>query len=181
MLRKTGIVMLVLLLTGCGVTTTTAVSSVDNGGPVQGQATGTPGATSAAATVIASTTGASSATTGCPQATQTVQWPTPPTVIITSAQTSKGAKVSVGQTLEVALAFGHKWTLGPAAGQPALTLNSPAGYGDASLQSCIWHFTGAQAGQFTLQFISAPNCPAHKECPKTIGTLAISIEVDPAQ
>jgi hypothetical protein len=116
-------------------------------------------------------------TTGCPQPTQVVQWPSPPAVIVTSADASKGATVHVGQTLEVALPFGQRRSLGPTAGHPELLLNTPAGYGDASLTSCVWRFTAEEAGQAALEFSFKPLCQARMECPQYIGLLKIPIDV----
>lgn len=158
---------LLLLLAGCGGAG--ASSGAQPPATVTGGATATP-----------TVGGVSATTTGCPQATQIVQWPSPPTVIVTTAQTAKGATVQVGQSLEVALPFGHKWTLGLDAGQPALALSTPAGYGDASLQSCIWRFTTKQAGQVTLTFSSAPICQPHRDCSQAIGLLRIPITVTTA-
>jgi len=85
--------------------------------------------------------------------------------------------VQVGQSLEVELPFGHRWSLGPAAGQPALYLDMPAGYGDLSLKSCVWHFTAQQAGQVNLSFTSGPICQAHEECPQFLVVVMIAVEV----
>ena len=179
-LPKTLVILLVMLLAGCGVTTGT--TGITNGGPLAGLPTGTPTVT---ATATASGTGRSTptvagtyaTTTGCPMATQVINWPSPPTVIITSADASKGAIVHVGQTLEVALPFGQRRSLGPGGGAPILLLNTPAGYGDASLKSCVWRFTAEQVGQATLTFTFAPICQAHMECPQFIGLLKIPINV----
>jgi hypothetical protein len=98
-------------------------------------------------------------------------------VTVTSAQASKGASLQVGQTLEIALAFGHHWSFEPVAFGGVLLLNTPAGYGDMSLKSCVWRFTAQQAGQITLNFTFAPICQLHMECPQYIGLLKIAIAV----
>jgi hypothetical protein len=94
-----------------------------------------------------------------------------------STQATKGASLQVGQTLELALVFGHRWSLGPATWEPALALDAPAGYGDASLASCIWHFTAQTAGQIMLTFTSAPVCQAHIACPQLQLVLKIPVTV----
>jgi hypothetical protein len=177
-LPKTLVLLLVMLLAGCGVTTGT--TGITNGGPLAGQPTGNPTVTATASVSGRSTptvAGTYDTTTGCPQATQVVQWPSPPAVIVTSANASTGATVHVGQTLEVALPFGQHRSLGLSAGRPELLLNTPAGYGDASLKSCVWRFTAEEAGQATLEFSFKPLCQAHMECPQFIGLLKIPIDV----
>ena len=177
-LPQTLVVLLVLLLAGCGVTTGT--TGITNGGPLAGQPTGTPIVTATASvsgTGTPTVAGKYDTTTGCPQATQVVQWPSPPAVIVTSADASKGATVQVGQTFEIALPFGQRRSLEPGGGQPILLLNTPAGYGDASLKSCVWRFTAEQVGQVTLNFTFAPICQAHMECPQFIGLLKMPINV----
>ncbi|MGO8949706.1 MAG: hypothetical protein ACLQUY_19045 [Ktedonobacterales bacterium] len=177
-LPKILILLSLMLLAACGQTTST--TGINNGGPVEGKSPGTPTVTAAptvAGTGTPAVPGTSSATTGCPLATQAVQWPSPPTVIVTSATASKGATVQVGQTVEIALAFGHRWSLMPAAGQPELVLNTPAGYGDASLKSCVWRFTAQDVGQTTLKFTFAAICQPHQACPQFVGLLNIPINV----
>ena len=176
-LPKTPILLLAMLIAGCGVTTGT--TGITNGGPMAGQPSGTPTvpATSAVSGTSTPALGTYDTTTGCPQATQVVEWPSAPAVIVTSADASTGATVQVGQTLEIALPFGQRRSLGPAAGDPELLLNTPAGYGDASLKSCVWHFTAEQAGQVTLLFTFAPICQAHQACPQYVGVLKIPITV----
>jgi hypothetical protein len=177
-LPKTLVILLVMLLAGCGVTTGT--TGITNGGPLAGLATGTSTVTATASVSGTSTpteAGTYNTATGCPQATQVVQWPSPPALIVTSANASKGVTVHVGQSLEVALPFGQRRSLGLSAGSPELLLNTPAGYGDASLKSCVWRFTAEQVGQATLNFTFAPICQAHMECPQFIGLTKISIDV----
>lgn len=164
------LLLMALLLAGCGVTTGTA--TMTNGA---GQPSVAPTATT---TMTPSTSGESGTTTGCPLATQVVQWSSPPAIIITSAQSTDKAEVRVGQSIELALTFGHRWSLGPNAGQPALTLNTPAGYGDASMGSCIWRFTAEHAGTASVSFLAAPICQPHMQCPQMVALHTITITVD---
>jgi hypothetical protein len=170
-----------MLVAGCGVTTT-GLSGAAGNSP---EATGTASHPSATQTVPGTSTGPGTPTvagtgstaTGCPSPTHVVNWPSPPTVIITSAQASKGASLQVGQTLEIALAFGSHWSFEPVAAHGVLVLNTPAGYGDASIKSCVWRFTAEQAGQVTLIYTVAPICLAHMECPQYVGILKIAVDV----
>lgn len=168
----TVLLLALILLVGCGITTGTADTT-----NAAGQLSGAP---TSMATATPSTPAASSTTTGCPLATQVVQWPSPPALIITSAQSTNTAVVHVGQSIELALAFGHRWSLGPNAGQPALALNEPAGYGDTSLGSCIWRFTAEHAGTASVSVLSAPICQAHMQCPQMIAIHTITVTVDNA-
>jgi hypothetical protein len=98
-------------------------------------------------------------------------------VIITPADAPKGVTLQVGQTLEVALPFGQRQSIAPAAGGPALLLNTPAGYGDASLKSCVWRFTAEQAGQTLVTFSSAPICKPGIDCPQYVAIRKITVTV----
>ena len=170
------ILLLFFQLAGCGVTTSEIGAPSDtpvvNGSSVATHSSITP--TVLGTPTVPATGGTAN---GCPLATEVVQWPSPPTIMITSAHATRGASLQVGQTLEVALAFGQHWSLGRGGGQPMLLLNTPAGYGDAGLKSCIWRFTAEQVGQAALNFTFAPICQAHMECPQFVGLLRIPITV----
>lgn len=178
-----GLVLLTLLLLGgCGVTTglpgTASSSQGTTGAAVASTPSATPTPTGAShGQGTPTVAGIGSTGTGCPSPTQVVDWPSPPTVTVTAKQASVGASLQVGQTLEIALAFGNRWSFAPAATQGVLLLNTPAGYGDPTLKSCIWRFTGEKAGEVTLTFTSAPICLAHMECPQYIGLLRIPVDV----
>lgn len=116
------------------------------------------------------------AQTGCPAPTRDVHWSPPPTIIVKPDQQSKPVKVKVGETFEIALPMGHKWVLSPVAG-PTLRLDNPAGYGDAALQSCVWHFTAQSGGQTTLQFTMQPLCQKGMKCPHYISLVDFTVQV----
>ena len=182
-LPKILLLMVLFLVAACGLTTGTTGNA--SGGPPAGQSAGqssstpTKAATTSApaATSTPKVSGIASTSTGCPLPTQVVQWSSPPTVVVMSTQATKGASLQIGQTLELALGFGHRWSLGPATWEPTLALDAPAGYGDASLKSCIWRFTAQKAGQMTLTFTSAPVCQAHMKCPQYQVLLKIPVTV----
>jgi hypothetical protein len=68
--------------------------------------------------------------------------------------------------------------LGPSSTWKAmLTLDSPAGYGDASLKSCIWRFTAQKQGQAAISFTFAPECKPPMECPQFMGILKVVVKV----
>jgi hypothetical protein len=167
-----------LLLAACGVTTSVA------GNGQASLASSTAGSVSATpsghGTVIPFHTPTVTITkTGCPLPTQTVNWPSPPTIVVTAAEAAKGTSLQVGQTLELELPFGRLWMLGPSSTwKGILTLESPAGYGDASLKSCIWRFTAQKRGQAAITFTFAPVCKPPMECPQFVGVLNVVVAVN---
>lgn len=145
-------------LTACGVTSTT---------------TGGAGTTASVPTTTATSKPTS---TGCPLPTQVVSR-APATVIERPVGTGvKPVSLKVGQTVEVQLPFGHKWALFPMS-SAILSLQSPAGYGDASVQSCIWRFQAAQTGSENLTFIEQPLCDTGVECPNYVTQVEIPVTV----
>lgn len=111
--------------------------------------------------------------TGCPLATQTFAWPDTPAVIITKVGPTT---VKVGQTFEIALAFGHRYFLASTQFGPAVALDSPAGYGDQATKQCIWHFHATQAGSANIVFAIDPLCPT-ETCPGYAVNVTFTINV----
>jgi hypothetical protein len=156
---------LLLAVTGCGAAPS---SSTGNGGPA---------GTSAPATATRTATATASAT-GCPAPTQVVNWPSAPNVVLGTASVARAASVTVGQTVEVALPWGARWMLLAGAGAPALQLQQPAGYGDASTRQCIWRFVARQTGASSISFSQQPLCTSpHTPCPQYIRMLALQVNV----
>jgi hypothetical protein len=164
-----GLLIFIVALVACGKTVTTGVGAA----PATGTATSAPTAT---ATPAPATTPGSTAATGCPAPTQHVTWPGSAPMRLSPKQ-SDAVTVHVGQTLEIVLPFGHKWdmTQSPVAG--ILRMDTPAGYGDTSLQGCVWHFTALQAGQTNADFTLGPLCAKGMKCPQYIAVLDITITV----
>lgn len=167
-----------LLLAGCAPGAASA-----GGTPAATQPSSTSPAISPTATTTytgsplpTTTPPAGSAQTGCPAATQDVHWPSPPTLVVTLPQTTP-IQVKVGDTLEVALKWNQKWEL---ASQDAsiLRLDKPAGYGDASLQSCIWHFTALASGQANLGFTGVPMCNKDPNCVPSVRLVHLTVQVN---
>ncbi len=129
-----------------------------------------------ATTSAAPPTATNPAQTGCPESTQAVNWPQPPATIAKPQQQATTVKVKVGQTFEIALPMGQKWTLQPMTGS-TLKLGSPAGYGDAAQKSCIWHFTAQAQGQTTLHFEMRPLCASNEPCPRYISMFDFIVQV----
>ncbi len=118
---------------------------------------------------------AGSAQTGCPEATQSVKWSPPPTVVVTLPQTTP-IQLKVGDTIVVALAWHQKWTLLPH-NDALLRLDTPAGYGDTSRQSCVWHFTALTSGQENLHFSGEPMCANQPGCAGPVRLVDLTIQV----
>ena len=116
-----------------------------------------------------------SALTGCPESTQDVHWPQPPAAIVTPRQ-STTVNVKAGETFEIAAPMGHKWALLPPVGS-ILRLDNPAGYGDPTLKTCIWHFTTLSSGQATLEFSMEPLCATGEKCPQYITVVDFTVQV----
>ena len=161
-LMTAGCVALIIAFAGCGVTPGAQTSPGDAVTTTAGSATVTASATSSATT-----------TTGCPSTEQDVSWPTAPTVIVTKPEGT--TTVTVGQTLELRLAFGHRWNVAPGTLSGAFTLDQPAGYADTQHQTCDWHFTAKQAGSQALTITSAAICEASGPCSQAIVAFSMTI------
>lgn len=144
------------------------------GGP--GAATATqPSQVAMSTPTSAAAVPSNSALTGCPGSTQDVHWPQPPATIVTPQQ-STSANVKTGETFEITVPMGHKWTLLPPVGS-TLRLDNPAGYGDSTLKSCVWHFTTLSSGQAALEFSMEPLCATGEKCPQYITVVYFTVQV----
>jgi hypothetical protein len=144
-------------LAACGATSTSTATS-PAGGSTTTSATPTP-----------------APATGCPLPTQAVQRP-PADVVVRPLTAEQPVDAKVGQTIEVQLPFGHKWALFPLA-TTIVSLQSPAGYGDASVQSCIWRFTATAAGNGQLVYLVSPICQTGVECPNYMARFTIDLHI----
>ena len=113
----------------------------------------------------------------CPLPRQTVTWPSPPTQVVTDAPTSTPITVTlqVAQTLEVDVSGSAFWQLSSrSVPSPVLTLETPAGYLDASGTRCVWRFSAQQAGIVPLEFLGNEFCPSGS-CVQAIFTLTVTV------
>lgn len=114
--------------------------------------------------------------TGCPGPNQIVSR-APASVLVSANGSTRQVTLKVGQTLEVQLPFGRKWSLFPQSAD-TLSMTTPAGYGDVTVQSCIWRFTAAHAGSTTVTFDFAPLCPpTAAQCSQLAGRSSFTITV----
>jgi len=169
--RALGMFAMLIMLVGCGKTVTSG-----NGGAVVPTATPGGGVVKPVPSLTPLPVGTVQAT-GCPLPTKTVTWPPPPPLHL-SPQKSHAASLRVGQTLEVDLPFGHRWALAlPQVPSGSLSLDAPAGYGDAAQHSCVWHYTAKAAGQVTLTYSLSPLCQKGQHCSGAITLLDLAITV----
>ncbi len=133
------------------------------------------GATAAAPGATA--TLATGGQTGCPAPTRTAPWPSPADAIVSSRSGERSVTLRTGQTLEAQMAWGQKWSALAANPAPTLQMESPAGYGDPQVKSCVWRFTATQAGQTTLMWTIAPLCQPAMACPQYRGILEVQVTV----
>ena len=148
------------------------VAACAPGGPPTGT-TNTAAQPSPTAASTPAKTPATTTKTGCPAATQDVNWPTPPGAVFTTQQ-AKMVNVKVGETFEITVPMGHTWKLLPMA-DSILKLDTPSGYGDADLNSCVWHFTTLASGKITLEFSMQAVCEEGKQCPNYITVVDFTV------
>lgn len=166
-----GGVVVIVAFAGCGVTP--GAQAGTSGAPTNTASANTTASATTPPSATASATISASASTGCPGPAESVSWPTPPTVVVTQPQGT--ISVKVGQTLELRLAFGHRWSVAASMLNGTFALDQPAGYADAQTQTCDWHFTAKHAGSQNLTIAMAPNCQASKACAQAIVAYDLTI------
>jgi hypothetical protein len=57
-----------------------------------------------------------------------------------------------------------------------LKLDTPAGYGDADLKSCVWHFTTLASGSTSLEFSMQALCEPGTQCPNYITLVDFTVK-----
>jgi hypothetical protein len=100
----------------------------------------------------------------------------PANVVVHPATGLQEVKATVGQVIEVQLAFGRKYALFPS-GNNVLSEQSHSGFADATAHSCIYRFKATQAGATDITFITSPICKASQECPQNMGRMVIPVQV----
>jgi hypothetical protein len=97
-------------------------------------------------------------------------------VIIRDRDINSTVTAHVGDTIEVRLPFGTKWT-GPAQIPANLQEQPPTGYAFPSDNVCVWRFAAQSAGTATLDFHSQPICTKGEMCPMFITDNPVTIDV----
>jgi len=149
--------LLLLGLAGCGV------SSTNTGGAGNVASIPTGGATKGVTHPV------------CPDTTTTVSWSSATSAQLSLAQPR--ATVTVGQSVEVALPANLQWTYSPTSGQGIVQLQQPAGYYDASRQSCIWRFVTLAKGQATLAYSRIAVCVPGTKCSQVAMAVPLDLTV----
>lgn len=168
---------LALMLTGCGVTTTSL------GGASPGGQGGTTTPVTAGRTPSGTATTSSAAHGGTPSAqpdpagTQTAKAGAPcpggmgsisgagtPAVVLNQAGIDVSARAHVGDLVQVRLPASLRWSYAGSA--PAGTLLQPAGYEDLAAKACVWNFRPVSAGTLSLRFSGSGICDAKTKCPQ---------------
>jgi hypothetical protein len=116
-------------------------------------------------------------THGCPSDTVVSTTPKPANVTIRDTDINSTVTAHIGDTIEVRLPFGQKWT-GPSSIPSNLQQQQPAGYALPSDNVCIWRFVAQSAGTARLDFDSQALCLKKDEaCPGVITKDTIIIDV----
>lgn len=116
-------------------------------------------------------------THGCPSDTVVSTAPKPANVTIRDTDINSTVAAHVGDTIEVRLPFGQKWS-GPSSIPSNLQQQQPLGYALPSDNVCIWRFVAQSPGTAQLDFYSQALCLNKDEaCPRFITKEPITIDV----
>jgi hypothetical protein len=156
-------VMLTLLLAACGGSTSPGGSGT----------TSVPTATPTPTLIKVQGYGTDN---GCPSDLVVKNAPAKADVIIQQTNVNDTIVAHNGDTVEVELPFGHKWT-GPTDSQGVLQLQQPAGYAWKSSNMCVWRFVAMGAGTQKLAFTSQALCKNGQMCPMYIMAMSFTVDV----
>jgi hypothetical protein len=102
--------------------------------------------------------------------------PSKASIVVTSTQTNQTISAHNGDTIEIQLPFGQRWT-GPTTSQGILQLHDPAGYASKSDNACIWRFVAKGTGTVQLMYHSQALCQAGQVCPMYITNVPFNFSV----
>lgn len=153
-----GVLMLALLLTGCGATSVTTGAS-----SASAQTTSTtPVATTSTTTQSpAPVTDSTSCSSSNQQAADVGQ----PTTIVTPATPGRAVTAHVGDTVQVRLPATSRWSLQAVSSLAVLSAIAPTNMYSPSLNTCVWTFQAKATGTETLRYGGAPICKPGQLCP----------------
>ena len=97
-------------------------------------------------------------------------------VTIQRSQANSTITAHNGDTIEILLPFGQKWS-GPAVSQGQLELQSPAGYAAKSNNACVWRFVAKGTGTTNLMFHAQAICKPNEMCPQYILSVPFTITI----
>ena len=112
----------------------------------------------------------------CPSNTVISTPPQQANVTIRITDSNSTVTAHIGDTIEVQLPFGQKWS-GPLSTPVNLQLQQPAGYAFTPDKVCIWRFVAQSAGTAHLEFYGQALCPKGVMCPMYIIDESFTLEV----
>jgi len=113
---------------------------------------------------------------GCPSDATVTNTPKQANVTIRESDINSTVVAHVGDTIEVRLPFGQKWT-GPSVVPNNLQAQLPTGYASTTDNVCIWRFVAQSAGKVQLDFSSQALCLKGAMCPMYIALEPFTIDV----
>lgn len=113
---------------------------------------------------------------GCPNNTVVTTLPSKANVVVNQPDLNTTVTAHNGDTIEIRLPFGHKWT-GPDSTQGKLELQPPAGFAWNTDSVCVWRFVAKGTGSTELTFHSQALCKPGEVCPMFITTLPVTVDV----
>lgn len=122
------------------------------------------------------TTGDYGSVHGCPSDTIVSTAPPQANVIIRDTDINSTVSAHVGDSIEVRLPFGRKWS-GPVTITSNLEQQQPTGYASAADNACIWRFVAQSAGVAQLDFYMQALCLNGQMCPMFIANMPFTIDV----
>jgi|SRR5216110_938740 len=152
---------LLLVLSACGPRSS---STTTGSGPGSPTATTTP------------TRPINGSAYGCPSNTVVSTAPTKANVIIQNTDLNSTVTAHVGDTVEVRLPFGQKWS-GPASVSTNFQQEQPAGYAFTPDKVCVWRFVAQSAGMTSLDFFGRALCLKGTMCPMYVIDFSFTIDV----
>lgn len=164
------LVLLALLLAGCGASTT-----------LSGAGTGASPSTTAAAR--ATTTRRPGPVGGmsvrpCPGPYGSASSAGTGVVVLTPSSPDLTANAQIGQTVQVQLSAKMHWEYDATASAPTgLAMMQPAGIEDGQLDLCLWSFQAQSAGTATLKFTGTVPCDPMLACSDSTQTLVFTVKI----
>jgi hypothetical protein len=154
---------LLLGLAACGVTTAAGPASA----PLQLVSTAHATAKATATATPAAGIPGGDRLTGCtarPPADATA--PATTTLRLSPANDSQSVTLHPGQTLDVLLPDGLRWTLSASDPSHSLDLHDAVGWHDPADYACVWRVGALTAGTASLRFQGEAVCPMRAVCPE---------------
>lgn len=171
-----GILLLVLSACGPQSSSSTTVGSGSTTSTPTPRPTSTPTSPATTPTPTATTGSGYGSVHGCPSDAIVTGTPLHANVTLKITDINSTVVAHVGDTIEVLLPFGQKWT-GPSAIPTNLQEQQPTGYASATDNVCVWHFVAQKTGTAKLDFASQALCLQGTMCPMYIALEPFTVDV----